>query len=526
MRARLVVRVTAPIVAFSVLLLAVGVGTAWYTNRLQKSITEQLTLDISGVRAAEELVLALRDVESQSTRFLLTGERTQLDAISALGEKFNPWLSEAERLATTDSERGLVNRMKQSYPRMLGEFSRIDKENGGDRLPENIRGLIDEVLEKELLPAAHEYLHLQQETVASTDQRNESIAETRGLGVLLLGTCGSVAGLLAGFGIARGVSRSMVQLSVPIRDSLGKLNEVVGPITLSAGWGFEELEIELRRMADHIGTVVERLQQSQREVLHAEQLAAVGQLAAGVAHELRNPLMSMKILVQSAAEQGDSMSLRGRDLAVLEEEISRLEHSIQTFLDFARPPLLEKRRFELRTVLEQTVELLSSRADQQGVRIECKLLKDSTALEADMGQIRQVLLNLLLNALDAVPEGGTIWVRVSSESRASQARLSVGEPSSTRAKEWLTIEVGDTGGGLPADLGARIFEPFVSAKETGTGLGLSICKRIVEAHGGEIDAANLAAGGAVFSVRLPLLVEPEATEPCNELTERIQVTSA
>ena len=162
--------------------------------------------------------------------------------------------------------------------------------------------------------------------------------------LLLLGTCGAAAGLIAGFGIARGISRSIAQLSVPIHDAAGKLNEVVGPISLSPDWDVESLDVLLRRMADEVGTVVERLERSRREALRAEQLAALGQLAAGLAHELRNPLTSMKILVQSAAERGESAGLRGRSLAVLEEEISRLEGSIQSFLDFARPPALEKRQ--------------------------------------------------------------------------------------------------------------------------------------------------------------------------------------
>src|SRR3989304_4353037 len=103
----------------------------------------------------------------------------------------------------------------------------------------------------------------------------------------------------------------------------------VGPITASAGAGFEDLELQLRKLADHVGTVVERLQQSQREVLRSEQLAVVGQLAAGVAHELRNPLMSIKLLGQTAAKQGENACLRGKDIEVLNVAATRLEKSLQ-----------------------------------------------------------------------------------------------------------------------------------------------------------------------------------------------------
>jgi two-component system sensor histidine kinase HydH len=257
--------------------------------------------------------------------------------------------------------------------------------------------------------------------------------------LVLLGVCG----LVSGFGISWAISRSIVRLSVPIRDAAGKLNEIVGPITLSARWGLDELEGVLRTISERIGAVIDRLQQSEREARRAEHLAAVGQMAAGIAHELRNPLMPIKILVQSAADRRPSPGLDGRDLAVLEQEISRLERSIQMFLDFARPPTLEKRTFEVREILEQIVQLLEARAERQGVRIQRRFPDEPLLLQADVGQIRQVVLNLLLNALDAVPRGGAIALELRKESGG-----------------WLSLSVADSGCGLPAGLGAQIFEPF------------------------------------------------------------------
>jgi signal transduction histidine kinase len=221
-------------------------------------------------------------------------------------------------------------------------------------------------------------------------------------------------------------------------------------------------------------------------------------MAAGIAHELRNPLMSMKILVQSAAAQEGAANLGSRDLAVLEEEIIRLERLTRTLLDFARPPQLDKRPFEAQALLRETADFMESRAQQQNVHIACAFPAEPILVEADVGQVRQVLLNLLLNALEAIPSGGRVWVELEMKKSSRQPARSV------------VIRVADTGPGLPGDLGQNIFTPFVSTKQTGIGLGLSICKRIVEAHGGEISAANRSEGGAVFSVRLPGLVVREA----------------
>jgi two-component system, NtrC family, sensor histidine kinase HydH len=205
--------------------------------------------------------------------------------------------------------------------------------------------------------------------------------------------------------------------------------------------------------------------------------------------------MAMKILVQAAADASPPV-LADRDLTVLEEEITRLERSTETFLDFARPAQLERRTFDLRTLISQILDLVSVRAQRQGVHLRCDLPDDrAVPIQADMGQIRQVLLNLLLNALDAVPEGGSVWLEVD----VSDSTVHDGH-----ARPGLTLRVCDTGPGLPSELGPRIFEPFVGTKPTGIGLGLSICKRIVESHGGVIRAANRREGGAVFTVSLPM----------------------
>jgi signal transduction histidine kinase len=164
---------------------------------------------------------------------------------------------------------------------------------------------------------------------------------------------------------------------VPIRAAAGQLDEVVGPITFRIGADLNELESVLRLIAERIGAIIERLRQSERETLRAEQLATLGQMAAAMAHELRNPLTAMKMLVQGAMAGEDwgldaagPGGLRGRDLAVLEEEISRLEHLTQSFLDFARPPQLEKRTLDVRPLVEQTVRVVAERAAATGTRIE------------------------------------------------------------------------------------------------------------------------------------------------------------
>jgi len=489
MNTGLMLRMVTPIMALSALPLAAGVLIAWNAHAGQKRASKVLALDVAGMRAGEELAIGIRDIRSHLYHFLLSGDRKDLETIPEHLKDMTYWIGEAERVAVTPRERELMLRVQKGYQAFVSEFDHILSAEQPEQLRQRVRALARDPLTNQILEPAQAYLDFNEEEIGLTDADNQRKVDQMVLALLLLGVCGPLSGVLAGYGVARSVSRSILRLSIPVRDVAGKLNEIVGPITLSARWDLVELEKVLRHIAEHIGTVVMRLEQSQRAVLRAEQLAAVGQMAAGMAHELRNPLTAMKILIQAATDRGPPASVEGRDLAVLEDEIARLEHLVQAFLDFARPPQIEKRSFELREVLLKTVSLVSARAELQGVQIACELPEEPVPIEADVGQIKQVVLNLLLNALDALRAGGTLWLRLKRPGPDG----------------WITMEVADTGCGLPADLGPRIFEPFVSTKETGIGLGLSISKRIIEAHGGQIIAENRPGGGALFAISLPAL---------------------
>jgi signal transduction histidine kinase len=207
--------------------------------------------------------------------------------------------------------------------------------------------------------------------------------------------------------------------------------------------------------------------------------------------------MAIKLIAQAAAEPRRGHRLAPRDLAVLEEEIGRLEELTATFLDFARPAAPETRPVALRPLVEQAVERVRGRAELQGVRVTLDPGGGDGVVEADPNQVRQVVYNLLFNALEAQPAGG--WVR---------AAIGVGGPDGT-----VALTIADGGPGLPPRLGDQIFEPFVSTKDTGVGLGLSICRRIVSAHNGSLSATGAPGGGAMFTVRLPAADGTDSRSP-------------
>ena len=215
-------------------------------------------------------------------------------------------------------------------------------------------------------------------------------------------------------------------------------------------------------------------------------MAALGQLAAGLAHELRNPLTAIKTLIDAAKSQQGTATLEGRDLEVIEEEITRLNKTLQAFLDYARPPKLVKTNVDLNELAVKTEKLLVAQAQQRSIEIKLELAKGPIHFQADPEQLRQVFLNLMLNAFDAIGTHGTVVLQTESGPQAA------------------ILRVKDTGPGVSEALRMKLFEPFVSSKAAGTGLGLTICKRIIDEHGGTIAAENLPGGGACFTVTLPI----------------------
>lgn len=227
-------------------------------------------------------------------------------------------------------------------------------------------------------------------------------------------------------------------------------------------------------------------EQRQKHLMRVEQMMAIGQVAAGVAHELRNPLTAIKGLIQVNRKELEDRRIPAEDLRVIEHEIRRMERSLQNFLDFARPPVPKRRRLSLAPVIERVISLVQGRARKQQVSFEISQLPAPLWVDADEDLIQQLLLNLVLNALDAMPQGGIIHIDVRPESDSQ-----------------VLVRVRDNGPGIAPHILPVIFERFVSSKETGVGLGLPVSRRIAQEHGGDLTVENLPQGGASFTFQLP-----------------------
>lgn len=223
----------------------------------------------------------------------------------------------------------------------------------------------------------------------------------------------------------------------------------------------------------------------EKEALRAQQMTTLAQLATGVAHEIRNPLTAIKLLVQANRAHLESNGLPSEDLELVEQEIRRMERSVTSLLEFARPVRPERVTTTLQTVVARTQTLIEGRAEKQGVRIKTNSCEHPVNVFGDPDQLQQLLLNLSLNALDAMPDGGIL--RIDIEMQGEEA----------------VVTVHDSGRGIQGDVMDSLFKPFVTTKKTGIGLGLGICRRIAEDHAGSLRGYNPPEGGACFELRLP-----------------------
>jgi len=242
---------------------------------------------------------------------------------------------------------------------------------------------------------------------------------------------------------------------------------------------YEAASIELK-------DAYQRLQDSLEQIRRADRLSALGELSAGMAHEIRNPLGSIKGGMEIIAEGIEKENKKHEFIGIIMKEINRLDKIIAEFLKYARPKEPEMREENLNILIESVVKLVSKGAEQKGVSVNVNTDTNLPDTLMDGEQIKQALLNIVLNAIQATPSDGTIRIK------------------SFVNEEYTLISITDSGKGIPPDDIEKLFDPFFTTKDEGTGLGLSISYQLLKAHGGDIEAENIDGNGSKFTITLPI----------------------
>lgn len=258
----------------------------------------------------------------------------------------------------------------------------------------------------------------------------------------------------------------------------------------------EKLRVNKGLLENHIQSL-EKLNQelklAQEELIRSEKLASVGRLAAGVAHEIGNPVGAIlgytEILLKGGAKKKERQELLSR----IEAEINRVNKIVRDLLDLARPSETSMEEMDVKQVVEDSISLLSSQKVLDGIEVNLELRDGLPPITADRDRLQQVMVNLVLNAADAMPGGGRL--KINANCKLQNAK-----------RDFIEITVSDTGKGVSRDDLSKIFDPFYTTKEPGkgTGLGLAICQMIIESFGGSIGLESKAGEGTRVRIMLPV----------------------
>jgi two-component system NtrC family sensor kinase len=459
--------------ALLVSVFAVGSTVTLVRVRTARAGLDRMQERVDGVRLALELASAVRDQYAHQAHTIILGNDTHLHFYDAAEKRVQQLTEQVRAQARSDEERASVD-----------DIERASAE-------------LDQLFRQRIVPSVlkHDQADVQEEhdraqlLVSLIQDRADRLVQRYEASIRAYQA--EVSSLQAG---AFRWTLFLVAVAPLLAAAVGAyvLRSVAGPVSLlhqgavRLAQGDLEMRIRIDRqdefgaLARQFNAMTAAVKEHQERAVRQEKLAGIGRLAAGVAHEINNPLAVILGYARLLGKKADG-SVR-EDLRVIEDETLRAKLIVDGLLDLARPVEIHPEAVDLRALAEEVVARLSGTRALEGVRAA---VAGSGRAPGDARKLRQVILNLVKNAAEAAGPGGQVEIAVAEE--GGQVRLSVS----------------DTGPGLSEEVRARLFEPFFSRKDGGTGLGLAVSKGIMEAHRGSLEAENLPGGGARFTLALP-----------------------
>jgi PAS domain S-box-containing protein len=394
------------------------------------------------------------------------GDRQMTDALQASEARLRAILDTAVDAFITINEQGVVESFNPAAERLFGyPAAAVIGRNVSLLMPSPYREEHDDYIHRYLTTGERRIIGIGREVVAR--RKDGSIFPID----LAVGEA-SVGGRRVFTGVIRDISERKRAVEA-LRESHQQLERALA---------------ELRAKSDEVTTMSQQLWQ-------ATKLATVGELAAGIAHELNNPLATVSLRVESVLAALPADDPHRRALEVVAGEVERMANLVANLLQFSRRGRRQVSTLVIGEELDATLELIEYQFRKHGIDVRRELSPAARPVHADRQQLRQVFLNLLTNALDAMANGGTLTLRVRP-----------GESAHPDDRGRVVVEVSDTGIGIPPELVPKVTEPFFTTKAEGkgTGLGLAICKRVVQEHGGTLSIESVVGRGTTVRISLPV----------------------
>lgn len=466
-----------------------AVVTVVSIHRINGLLASVVDGNVAALEAAQELESALTVQKGLLTYYFLDGDSSWLRSLEEHRAQLEGCLKRARETAFSGAQRDVLNeiesrtiRYSHARDEVIKHYQKGDRE-GGFALHRELRqqfGAIHDLCLR--------YMGLHKASIAGV--RVDLAADVRSLRILSF------------MGMAAALSLGGLLAYILIHQVLGPLRRMAMETDPSIKGGRVVDEVKaigqrVRSLIEDVDQTQTELQQSREHLVQSEKLALVGKLAAGVAHSIRNPLTSVKMRLFSLERSLQLSPTEKEDMDVISEEIRHLDTIVRNFLEFSRRPKLKIQSVSPSDVVDMATQLLRHRLESYGVEVELYRQRQLPKIDADPEQLKEVLVNLIVNACDATGEGGKIVIR---------EEEGVTDPIG----HVVVIRVSDNGPGVPEAIKDKIFQPFFSTKEEGTGLGLSIAARIIEDHNGCLSLRSREGKGATFIITLPCRAEEGA----------------
>lgn len=469
-----------------------------YSYNLQKETEGRIDAVRHSVNVAKEMEVELVRLRGFTFTYLVDKSPQWLDSIKTREIRFIILLERARMSAGTPEEMSLIQQISGLFANYEQSMIQASKKLRYYQVSQANALIV--YAARDLLGTIHDKsrnfiaFNIKAEESYELDlaKANKIILRT----MISLGFGGILAGLIMGWIISRLVLNPINQLILQVRGASG--GTLLEKLEVPDQGDLEELGDRIKSMINKMNVTQQALEKNKELLQYSNKYAVLGKVAPTVAHEIRNPLAAIKMLIYSMKEQNDIPESIRPDLNIISSEIDRMEGFIKNFLKFSRqadPVLIHINPVD---VLQEVLQLLMPRIKKNEIALYNRTIGSTQLVAADPGQLKQLFMNLIINALEVIPQGGSLIFD------AALHEAHVGKENH-KATIFLMIRIEDSGPGIPEKVMKHLFEPFIKGSDQGVGLGLSISQNIANMHNGWIEALNKPQGsGAVFKVFIPV----------------------
>lgn len=484
-RIRLRIRIYIILTALIFVTLTGGGITVWHSYRTEGLLSNLIDKDMAALQAAESLEIALVNQKGFVSYYFLDRDPDWLRRLGEYRQLFKNQLEKVRSIADESRDRqqqDTVRRIESEYALYITGKDRViehyksGEEAAGQELHRKVRKYFFR-----LLGLCEEYKGIHTKRITEAREKSRSHASRlrfiAGIGMLT----DAFLGILLAFVLISHILTPVRRLALEADRKNGSRpsdNEI------------KALSRSVRGLIEDVDQTHSELEKSREHLLQAEKMAMAGKLAAGMAHSIRNPFTSVKMRLFSLSRSLELSETQKEDFDVISEEIRHIDTIVQNFLEFSRPPRLKMQQISPSAVVDMVIQLLEHRLKAYNVSVKIVRNRQLPEIQGDPEQLKEVLVNLVINACEAMEHGGLIVIQEEEGMTGLSERAAV-------------ICVEDKGPGIPETVLKKIFQPFFTTKEEGTGLGLSIASRIIEEHRGRLDVMSREGKGTSFIITLP-----------------------